>query len=197
MIPLEDFKKLCKTTEPEIVVQQCLIESDTFFFNKIKIGQEFNFKRDIASILDVHIRDIVIVGSGKLGFSLKPEKEPPESGLYLFRKFDENEKISDLDIAIISSSLFDAEIKNLYIHTAYQKNSWQERNSLGKYILKGKLPIRFLPNDFPLTKSILEIQQKYRMEYQRDINIEIYKSWYFFETYHQENIIRIHVNLNI
>ena len=40
-----------------------------------------------------------------------------------------------------------------------------------------------------------KVQQKYRRSYGREINLEIYKSWHFFETYHQENIKNIQVNL--
>jgi hypothetical protein len=55
--------------------------------------------------------------------------------------------------------------------------------------------LRFLPIDFPLTKEIAQVQENYQMEYGRKINLEIYKSWYFFETYHQDNIKNIQINL--
>lgn len=196
---IEEFKDNCIRHKPDVIVQKYLIEESSYFFDNIIEGEEFDFKKDIANILDVHIRDIVIVGSGKLGFSLKPDSS--ESGLYLFKEFDYNysnkitEKKSDLDIAIISSYLFDKEIKNLYDHTDYYRNIWVHRNDFAKFALKGRLIIRYLPSDFPLTKEILFVQQKYQQKYGREINIEIYKSWYFFETYHQENIKNIQVNL--
>lgn len=189
---LDDFKQFCITQKPDILVQKYIIEHETHFFSKVFEGQEFDFKKDIASILDVHIRDIVIVGSAKLGFSLKPDNT--DSGLYLFKAFDSG-KTSDLDVAIVSSELFDKEIKNLYNYTSYHKNNWNDRSSLAKYILKGKLATRFLPIDFKLTKEISAVQTRYQMEYGREINIEIYKSWHYFETYHQENIKNIQVNL--
>lgn len=197
MIKVEEFKEQCIKLRPHILVQRYLIESPTFFFSG-KNDEEFDFKKDIASILDVHIRDIVVVGSGKLGFSLKPD--PADNGLYLFKTFDHNYKLygkkSDLDIAVVSSSLFDKQLKNLYDFTGYYKNPiLTDRNQFGKYILKGRFAIRFLPIDFPLTKDILKVQAKYKMNYGRDINIEIYKSWYFFETYHESNIRNIQINL--
>jgi hypothetical protein len=196
---LDTFKKYCVTLKSDVLVQKHLIEDKTFFFNEIKKGEEFDFKKDIASILNVHIRDVVIVGSGKFGFSIKPEKEP--EGLYLFKEFDYmfknkiSDKKSDLDIAIVSSFLFDKEIENLYNYTGFHKNKWKERNSLGFYMLKGRLAIRFLPLEFRLTKEIIEAQEKYQMKYGREVNIEIYKSWHFFETYHRENIKDIQINL--
>lgn len=196
---LETFKEYCISLKPDVLVQKHLIEDKTFFFNEIRKGEEFDFKKDIALILNVHIRDIIIVGSGKFGFSLKPDS--PSDGLYLFKEFDYNfknkisDKKSDLDIAIISSYLFDKEIENLYNYTGFYKNTWGQRNSFGKYALKGKLAIRFLPPEFRLTKEIISVKEKYQMQYGREVNIEIYKTWHFFETYHQENIKNIQVNL--
>lgn len=189
---LEEFKKYCLQLNAEIIVQKYLIERDSYFFQKIQIGKEFEFKKNISEKLDVHIRDIVIVGSGKLGFSLKPEKNIP--GLFLFNKFDTN-RLSDLDVAIVSSPLFDIEIKNLYTYTSFYKELWEDRNSLAKYVLKGKIATRFLPLNFNLTKNIQDLQEKYKMELGRDVNFEIYKSWYYFETYHKENIKNIQINL--
>ncbi len=189
---LEEFKKHCILYKSDILVQKYLIENKAHFFDKIKTGEEFEFKKDIASKLNVHFRDIVIVGSGKLGFSLKPEKDAP--GLYLFREFDSS-KISDLDVAIVSQLLFDSAIKQLYTHTNFYKNIWKDRNSLAQYALKGKIATRFLPMDFKLTKEISEVQEEYQMKYSREVNIEVYKSWYFFETYHEQNIKNIQINL--
>ena len=189
---LDEFKQHCITHKPDVLVQKYLIENGTHFFDKIKTGEEFDFKKDIASKLDVHIRDIVVVGSGKLGFSLKPEKDSP--GLYLFKEFD-SKKTSDLDIAVVSTTLFDNALKNLYTHTSYYKNIWSDRNDLAKYVLKGKIATRFLPVDFTLTKEIANVQEHYQMMYGREVNIEVYKSWYFFETYHVENIKNIQINL--
>ena len=196
---ITNFKNECIDSSSDTIVKKHIIEGSSFFFNKVQIGEEFKFKRDIADILNVHIRDIVIVGSGKLGFSLKPTDA--ETGLYLYREFDYeitnsiSKKKSDLDVAIISSALFDKEIQNLYNHTEYYKNIWDTRTAFAKYTLKGKLPIRFLPLDFSMTKEVTKVQEKYQMEYGREVNIEIYKSWHFFETYHQENIKSIQVNL--
>jgi len=188
------FIEHCKSLKSDVIVQKFIIEDETHFFSKIKIGEEFDFKKDIANILDVHIRDIVIVGSGKLGFSLKPDN--PESGLYLFKNFDSNtKKKSDLDISVISSDLFDRQMKNLYDFMGFHKSNWNNRDSFAYFTLKGRIAIRFLPKDFVFIEEIKHVVEKYKMEYGREINIEIYKSWHYFETYHRENIKNIQVNL--
>jgi len=195
-----DFKNLCISSEPDLIVQKYLIDGSSYYFDQIQHGDEFEFKKEIATFIKVHIRDIVIVGSGKLGFSIKPAVA--ESGLYLFKKFDfdyeqnKNQKKSDLDIAIVSSGLFDKEIENLYSHAGSYKNFvWEERNAFAKNILKGRFIIRFLPIGFPLSKELEVIQNKQKMRYGRDVNLEIYKSWFFFESYHVNNILNIKLNL--
>ena len=189
----DDFKKHCLTSDSDIIVQKYLIDGPNYYFEKIRPGYEFEFKKEIAKILKVHIRDIVIVGSGKLGFSLKPTVL--DAGLFLFKKFDQ-EKKSDLDIAIVSSKLFDHQMENLYSHTTWYENfKGSDRVDFAKYFLKGRFVIRFLPKDFKLSKEIEIVQNKYKMEYGRDVNLEIYKSWYFFETYHNNNVFRIKLNL--
>lgn len=178
----------------DVIVQKYIIENETFFFKEVRKEDEYDFKKDIANILGVHIRDIVIVGSGKLGFSLKPDETEP--GLYLFKAFDSNtNKKSDLDIGVISSDLFDKEMLNLYDFMGFHKSIWDTRNSFAKYTLKGRIAIRFLPKDFKLTDEIKKTVEKYKMEFGREVNIEIYKSWHYFETYQQENIKNIQVNL--
>lgn len=188
----EDFIDICKTLNSDIIVQKHIIEDETYFFTNIRSGEEFDFKKDISNILGVHVRDVVIVGSGKLGFSLKPDIA--EEGLYLFKDFDQN-KMSDLDVGVISSDLFDKEMKNLYDFMGFHKSIWDTRNDFAKYTLKGRIAIRFLPHSFKLTDEIRNAVEKYKMEYGREINIEIYKSWHYFETYHRENIKNIQVNL--
>lgn len=190
---VHNFKKDCIDFEPDLIVQKHLIDGSSYYFDNFQKGDEFDFKKEIASILNVHIRDVVIVGSGKLGFSLKPTV--PGEGLFEFKKFDEV-KISDLDIAIVSSKLFDQEMENLYTHSGWYKGfSWGKQENFSFYILKGRFAIRFLPVDFQLTKEIKIIQSKYKKKYARKINLEIYKSWFFFETYHKNNILNIKLNL--
>lgn len=196
------FVKSCIEANPDIVVQQYLIDGSSFFFDNIVKGQEFQFKKDIANSLDVHIRDIVIVGSGKLGFSLKPEKA--DSGIYKFKDFDfdfssnnENEK-SDLDVAIVSGKLFDQQLIELYKHTKsysnYRYNNSSKKTDFANYILKGWLRPDKVPNDYSITSEVVRVQEDYKAKLGRKVNIGIYKSWYFFESYHQNNINRIKLN---
>lgn len=198
-----EFRESCLKEKSDIVVQKHLIEGVSYFFEK-HIGderQEFYFKKDLSMSLEVHLRDIVIVGSGKLGFSIKPDKDNPS--FYPFKKFDfDVEKEidsdpSDLDIAIVSSSLFDKQLFEIYNHTnGYTSNyGSSDKKSFAYYILKGWVRPDYIPKGYKISPSIEDIQTKYKQEFGRKINLGIYKSWYFFENYHKNNIHNIQLNL--
>lgn len=200
---LIEFKKECIQNSPEIIAQKNLIEGSSYFFALYyDTHEEYLFKKKLANSLQVHLRDICIVGSGKLGFSLKPDKDQP--GFYPFKLFDQdydndqNKKKSDIDVAVISSTLFDRQILNIYDHTScYDKTiiSNQEIKSLGSYILRGWIFTKVLPKSYQLDGSYLAVKKEYEDKFEREINIGIYKSWYFFEKYHQNNIQNLSLNL--
>lgn len=203
---VDEFKKYCLEIPLEVLLQKYIIDSNSYFFNETQQKiDEFDFKKDIAQTLNVHVRDIIIVGSGKLGFSLKPTITKKNKTYYNFREFDFKWKRnnlnskSDLDVAIISSELFDRQFINLYNESSYYREEyvkeWGERPAFAKYLLKGRLATRFLPSKFKLSDEIKEVQEKYQRLFGREINIEIYKSWYFFETYHINNLNSINLNL--
>lgn len=194
---IKEFKEDCLQADINIIVQKYLLDGSCYFFDVKQKGDEFIFKKDIADSLNVHIRDIAIVGSGKLGFSIKPDKD--NKGLFLYKKFDEVKK-SDIDIAIVSNTLFESQLIKMYEYTSQYTNHehWKketDRNSFAKYILKGWLKPDFIPKGYEISEEIQKVTSAYKRKYGRDINIGIYKSWYFFEAYHINNIKNINLNL--
>lgn len=203
---LEDFKRHCIDSHLDVLLQKYIIDTDSFFFQDVENDiDEFDFKKDIAETLNVHVRDIIIIGSGKLGFSLKPYISKSKKTYYNFYEFDfkwkqnNSNKKSDLDVAIISSELFDRQFVNLYNESSFYRQEyveeWGKRPDFAKYLLKGRLATRFLPSKFRLSDEIKTVQEKYQIKFGREINIEVYKSWYFFETYHTNNLKSINLNL--
>ncbi|MCD4757390.1 MAG: hypothetical protein K8R39_03920 [Arcobacteraceae bacterium] len=198
------FKDACLNQSADIVVQQFLIEGYSYYFEEnYNTTEEFQFKKDLATSLNIHIRDIAIVGSGKLGFSIKPEEVSP--GLYLFKEFDfdyksdnDNDK-SDIDIAIISGKLFDSQLLALYKHTnSYKDLSGFKNKSYSphsKSIVKGWLRPDKIPKDYNISDTIENLRKEYKDKYDRKINFGIYKSWDYFESYHINNIKTLKVNL--
>ena len=194
---LSIFKNDCISINPDLVVQKYLLDGSSYFFNNYDIVDEFSFKKAIALSLNVHIREIAIVGSGKLGFSIKPDIDEPS--FFPFHKFDSRKK-SDLDIAIVSNSLFDSQLMRLFEHTSHYSNNeiWKKnthRKSLAYYILKGWMKPEYIPSQYKISEKIQDTQSLYKMKFGRDINIGIYKSWYYFENYHINNIRNIYLNL--
>ena len=205
---LKEFQKACINKESDIVVQQYLIEGSNYFFeNYYDRNEEFIFKKELAESLDIHVRDIAIVGSSKLGFSIKPEQGA--EALYLYKKFDfdylkndKNDK-SDIDIAIISSRLFDKQLFELYKYTnsyAYKdidKIFGNQKTYIqhSKYILKGWLRPDKIPRKYNISSTIEDFREKYKKKYGRKINFGIYKSWDYFESYHANNIKILQLNL--
>jgi hypothetical protein len=89
---LVNFKSDCLNQKPDVVVQKYLLDGTSYFFDMEESINEFQFKKDIAKSLGVHIREIAIVGSGKLGFSIKPDKDEP--GFFPFNKFDNQDQVT-------------------------------------------------------------------------------------------------------
>jgi len=185
------------------VVRKNLINGSSYFFDHKKIiDDEYLIKKDLSDALNIHSNDILIVGSGKLGFSIKPEKD----GKYMFNSFrfeaTEGKEESDIDIAIIDSNLFEDKLKNLYEHmigyddikiNEFFNDCSKKRKKpcfygFSRYILMGWLRPDQMPIGFNLFKDIEKIQNKYRKKYNIKINIGIYKSWFYFENYNIQNL---------
>lgn len=200
---LESFKKdILEDLDSGFIAQKYLIDGDSYFFKEFYPNEEFEFKKGLADVLNVHIRDISIVGSGKLGFSLKPDQI--ESSLYDFKKFDhhfnldQNLEKSDLDIGIISEKLFEHFLQDIFFKTNKYRTipgDWKKRKDFSYYALKGWFRRDFLFDGYEFENSILEFLESYKKKFKRDINIGIYKSWLYFEHYHINNIENIKLNL--
>lgn len=73
---IDDFKK--DIVEDKLEIEEILIkyylENEAYFFKSVVSDSqaEYKIKREIVKQLNVFQRDIVLVGSGKLGFSLAP-----------------------------------------------------------------------------------------------------------------------------
>jgi len=83
---LDNFQEDCSLMPLDIVVRKNLIEGGSYFFEDLEMHEEFQFKKDLAESINVHLRNIVVVGSGKLGFSIKPDKD--NNRLCQYKAFD-------------------------------------------------------------------------------------------------------------
>jgi hypothetical protein len=147
-----------------------------------------NFKKFVSQSLDVNFNNISIVGSGKIGFSMAPDKD--------FRDFCPDhidpKKISDIDLIIVSSSFFHKfwvaylELFNEKVNFGYP---FVTSNIFRKFVsIKNPKPIH------PLFKEWITKIDQFNKDYQtifgikHEINYRIYESWEAVELYHIKGI---------
>lgn len=131
----EDIKKL----EAREFYIKYIIKTNNWYFAEYQhtegnelIDKMDRFKEIVSDCFEVSFHSAQIVGSAKLGMSLSPQKP--------FRHFvenasDSNQKESDIDIAIISNSLF-GEIWDK-IREERKKNVIPKYTSITKSIFRG------------------------------------------------------------
>ncbi|MCG7502221.1 hypothetical protein MHM83_10090 [Tenacibaculum sp. Mcav3-52] len=186
----------------ERVLQKHIIEIEPFLFTAENRDLEYNIRTIISKALQVHLNEVVIVGSAKIGYSLSPKK--------LYNEFDEKYKNtkkikdkSDIDIAVISPSLFDSLNKTLYNFTNGLKDGWIDNEyykksrfpvplnyQFYKYSYKGWFRPDFKPSGFEICKegNFEELKREIQELTGRKLGLGIYKNWYFFKNYHIANL---------
>ena len=115
-------------------------------------AQEASLRRAIADHHRVPLRDVIIVGSAKLGFTLRPK--PGRPALSSFGD------ASDIDVAIISGPLFLNLWKRIFLY-AEQHDDWSDGNAFRKFLQRGWLRPDRLPRDaeFPERREWFEFYQ--------------------------------------
>ena len=89
---IQAFRSDLKTLTDKIMVQKHITSGESFVLAE---DQYFSLKYDVSGQFELHPSQIIVVGSGKLGFSIVPRKR--------YRPFGDE---SDLDVAIVSDDLF-------------------------------------------------------------------------------------------
>lgn len=157
----------------------------------------YELKQDIATKFSIHPSDVVMVGSGKLGFSISEKViKDKETNKIIetkpkYRAFGDQ---SDLDIAILSSNLFDEIWYRLYEYKK-TKSYWPREKKFIQYLFEGWIR----PDKLPPSTTGLEIQQDWFEFFSGltnsgkygDLSITagLYKNWGFLEGYQIESII--------
>ena len=207
---IQEFKRdirLSKLNSEEIF-QKHMIDADSFFFAHLLKDsvRENKFKTVLSNAFRVDKKEIIIVGSGKLGFSLNPAN--------LFGSFDQkynrtkkrNHK-SDLDVAVVSKELYERIGKSLYNYTQAYSNKWNynEVYNKGYSKIRFKVPLCYMhfeyftkgwfrPDYKPLAFDFCdqgtyqELKSELRKLTGRKVGIAIYQNWFYFKDYHLRNI---------
>ncbi len=213
---LENFKKdvsLGKLSREEIF-QKYLIDGIPYFFEEYisKPEMEGALKTEISLAFSVDLHEVITVGSGKLGFSLNPKN--------LFSEFDSlysttklNKDKSDIDIAVISNSLYEGIGKRMYNYTGAYREKWRSNEYYSEerakqfpvpicykyfeYFTKGWFRPDFKPNGFEFCANggYEDLKRSLYRQINRRVRIAIYQNWFYFMDYHVSNIKNLEIKL--
>lgn len=206
MISGELKKDLILGMPIEQIFQKHVIDGKSHFFSTIleKVDLEYELRDSFAARLGLNLNNITIVGSAKLGFSLKTHEFKAFDS-----KFDESKNPrskSDIDIAIVSRELFDAVSRKIYAMSRHFDIDWIERNwkinsfytsprdlyiNYVKYLARGWLRPDFLPSLYYNEAEWQDAQKGWYGRLSRKISIGIYSDWYYLKHYQMDNLERL------
>jgi hypothetical protein len=124
------FREDLRTLQVGVIVQKYITFGDCYILEQ---PTYFELKRRVAKQFHIHPSEILVVGSGKLGFSLVESKR--------YRLFGET---SDIDVAIISPLLFERLWHETFEYWR-SKAYWPEQKKFKEYFFRGWLRPDKLP----------------------------------------------------
>ena len=180
-----------------------IVRSENWYFEKVlgfppeelsKISDDF--RMTISEELSVSFNSIMIVGSSKTGFSFSPNK------LFLPFSVDGKErKESDIDVAIISSKIFEKfwRIFRESYSSKYNVTYHGDGNNSGVYceIYRGYINEKSIQKVDACRQEWERIcgdskkKLKDRLFIKNEVTYRIYRSWEDFEDYNLKNIQKI------
>ncbi len=185
MINSEDINSRIKLFQKDLsclssihMIRKFIISGECATISKT---QYFELRSEVADKYKVHPNEVLVVGSGKLGFSIAPYKR--------YKHFSDT---SDIDVVIVSASLFDhiwQEVHYYWDHGGY----WERSLDFKAYLFMGwirpdKLPPAAsfdLANDWWDFFNYLSSTRKYSVY---KIVGALYRNWYFLEAYQKRAI---------
>ncbi|TXM66639.1 hypothetical protein FV226_23245 [Methylobacterium sp. WL12] len=184
-----DFKDAIASMSPLAFCRQHLFDSSAWIFTAdsglAPVGNYHDFRVTVANAINTNPNNIAIIGSGKFGFSMAPNK--------ILRPFSER---SDIDVVIVSPEVFEEVWRD--IRTAIM-NGYSHLKDLHR----NEIILRFI---------VLQSDNKYSSTYlrntaiivaelaralnvntriQRPFKFRIYASWHDVELYHSEGVSRL------
>ena len=176
-----------------------IVRSDNWYFENVlncskeelaKVSDDF--RMTISESLGISFNSIMLVGSGKIGYSLSPTDK-------LFSPFcvdGDARKASDLDVAIISSDLFHKFWWLFRKSYASKYNSWY-KNYIYNGIYRGYINEKWIDAVDGCRREWSEVSAASKRKLtdklfiQHEITYRIYRSWEDFEEYNLKNIAKI------
>lgn len=176
-----------------------IVRSDNWYFENVlncpkedlaKVSDDF--RMTISESLGISFNSIMLVGSGKIGYSLSPTDK-------LFSPFCVDgaaRKASDLDVAIISSDLFHKFWWLFRKSYASKYNLWY-KNYIYNGIYRGYINEKWIDAVDGCRREWSEVSAASKRKLtdklfiQHEVTYRIYRSWEDFEEYNLKNIAKI------
>ena len=155
------------------VVQKHITFGDCFILD---MDRYFNLKSAVAERSSLHPSEIIMVGSGKLGFSIAPQKR--------FRHFGND---SDIDLAVVSAPLFDQMWTEVFEYSR-EGAYWPEAGEFKNYLFRGWIRPDKLPSahTFQVRRDWWDFFQELEKNGQYGpykLRAGVYRTWHFLESY--------------
>ena len=201
MTPAE-FLELLQSQTDEQLLDPCLREDVVPFVFEPRPNRWEDFRDGLISDLGIGRDDIRVVGSGRFGFSMKPE--------YNLRRFRDE---SDIDVLIVNASLFDQLWVELLTAAypreplAHRIGGWLEnrRNDLYTgWITPGSINLDI--TIVPKAKPILDLRARWFNALQRasrlpprrhsGVRSRLYRTWRHAELYHLHGLGKLRQSLS-
>lgn len=201
---------LLREMDAESVFQKHVIDGPSaYFLHAPRIpNDEYELRRDIARATGTNINDVIIIGSAKLGFSVKDERFQKFDA-----KFDETKNVhdkSDIDVALVNREYFDQVAEAIYHLSCHFDQIWINKNWLAnqyyiqsknlvleysKYIARGWLRPDFMPNSYLKEAAWLTPCNTWTNKLERKVSIGLYSNWTYLKHYHMDHLQKLRSKL--
>lgn len=202
---LEQIKDDLKKMSEKQFYTKYIIRSDNWYFENYmkKSADEVihlidDYRLIVSESFGVSFNSVMMVGSGKLGFSMSPPDMDNPQKSKMFLPFNDDErirKVSDLDIAIISSDIFHEYWKKFRI--SYKPCYKGTYLHLYKELYRGYINERNIMDvdgcrkQWNETASVSKKKLRSDLYFKHEISYRIYRNWEDFEDYNIQNIHKI------
>lgn len=202
---LTELKDDLKNLESYDFYLKHIVKSYNWYFEEILgipenrlLGQIDEFKHIVSNSLEISFNSVIMVGSGKIGYSLSPV---PKKRLKAFNTNGKVRNISDIDIAVISDKLFH-KYWNILRHSYKTKYEAFYSEVLYCDIYRGFINERILNeiegcrrewknNSRESKKNLTD-----SMFIKHNISYRLYRSWEDFEDYSVQSIKKLQREFN-
>ena len=188
---MEEFQRDLMTKSITWVYRKYLLGHDTWYFRSYLSNDNHaevydDMKIYMSEKLNIHVNNIAIVGSAKLGYSISPKVKK------LFKVFSDK---SDIDIAIVSPIIFEKSW-SAFLELS-QKGYLHNYQSITSNIFRGFVSLKYPDHRSSFFREWNGMVEPCKRDLQtsfsisHDINYRIYQSWESVENYHCNGLLKL------